>query len=261
MKQALNFTFTCFIGVLVSTNSAFAQDEAPKIRQAENCFKVGWISDKLGKFAALKPEKTDTVGVSPSAHLKLEDKSQHYPERYFIKDQGVETDLTIAPDGQLLGFEKLSSASKDVEFCHYDPKRAGQPFDADGISLDINTDIQFHNHSGTHSLVEIRDGLKDGKSHYKKTAGAMAILVPKMSHIMIKYDDKTQPLEFTALKGDIELTDRVQIVYCVLPMINVKDLEDMGADNIRISGGDYRLLPVPSLAAMKRFEGCGEGEG
>jgi len=262
MKPILYLALCC---LSITGSYAPAQAADPNIRKAENCFKVGWLSEKLSKLTKLKPNKTDIVGVSPTAHVKLDDRSQpyprHHPKRYFIKDRGVETDLPIAPDGQLLGFEKLSGSSKDVELCHYDPKRAGLPFDADGISLDINTDIQFHNQSGTHSLDEIKDGLKDGKSHYKKTAGAMAMFVPKMSHIMIKYDDETQPLEFTALKDDVPLTAPVQIVYCVLPMIRVKDLERIGADRIRISGGPYRLLPVPGLAAMKRFEGCGEDEG
>ena len=258
MKQVLTLTLTSLVGAIVCSGTATAKEEASKIREAENCIKVGWISEKLQKFAELKPEKTDTVGVTPTAQLKLEESSEPYPERYFIKDQGVETDLPIAPDGQLLGFEKLRHASQDVELCHYDPHRAGLPFDADGVSLGMNTDVQFHNQSGLHSLAEIKDGLKDGKSHYKKSAGALAIFVPKMSHVMIKYDDETQPLEFTPMKGETELMDPVEIIYCVLPMIKVKDLEGIGADSLRILGGPYRLLPVPGLAAMKRFEGCGD---
>jgi len=258
MKQVLLLTLTGFLGEAVLSSAALAQETVPKIRKAENCFPAGWISEKLGKFAELKPEKKDTVGVTPTAYLKLEDSSQPYPERYFIKDQGVETDLPIAPDGRLIGFEKLRYASEAVELCHYDPKRAGLAFDADGISLEINTDVQFHSKSGRHHLDEIKDGLKDGKSHYKKLAGALSIFVPKMSHVMIKYDDKNQPLKFVAMTGDVELTGTVEVVYCDLPMIKVKDLERIGADRLKILGGSYRLLPVPSLSAMKRFEGCDE---
>lgn len=258
MKYIIKLSAACLFGAFITSTTALAEEDASNIRKAENCAEVGWIAEKLQKFAELKPGKTDTVGVSPMAHLKLADGPQNYPERYFIKDQGVETELPIDPTGQLLGFEKLGSGSDAVELCHYDPKRAGLAFDADGISLDINTDVQFHNKSGRHDLSEIKDGLKDGRSHYKKTAGALSVFVPKMSHVMVKYDDETQPLDFAAMKGDVELTGIVSIVHCVLPMIKVKDLEAIGADSLEISGGPYRLLPVPGLAAMKRFEGCGD---
>ena len=258
MKQISNFILAACVGMAVSSGFAFAKDDAPKIRKAENCFKAGWISKKLRKLAKLKADKTDIVGVAPTAQLILEDKSQHFADRFFIKEHGEETNLIIASDGQLLGFETLQDYSDDVELCHVDLRRAGLPFDADGISLDVNTDIQFHNQSGLHSLDEINDGLKDGKSHYKKMAGAMSVFVPNMSHVMVKYADAAQPLDFTAMKGGVALDEPIEIVYCDLPMIKVKDLEAIGADSLRILGGPYRLLPVPSLAAMKRFEGCGD---
>ena len=88
--------------------------------------------------------------------------------------------------------------------------------------------------------------------------GAMSVFVPNMSHVMVKYDDAAQPLDFTAMKAGVALAEPIEIVYCDLPMIKVKDLEAIGADSLRILGGPYRLLPVPSLAAMKRFEGCGD---
>lgn len=259
MKPLLYFALMC-LG-LTASSYALAQASDPKIREAENCFYVGWVSSKLRKLATLKPEKTDTVGVSPSAQFILDDSNQHYPERVYIKDQGEQTEFSVSLDGRLLGFEKISEASDDVEFCHYDPKRAGLPFDADGIKLNINTEIQFHNQSGAHSLDEIKDGLKDGRSHYKKIAGALAIIVPKMSHIMIEYEDETLALDFTAFKDSTPLTETVPVIFCGSPMIKVKDLEDIGADHIVISGGDYTLLPVPGLAAMKRFQGCDDNEG
>ena len=259
MKPLLYFALMC-LG-LTESSYALAQTSDPKIREAENCFDVGWVSSKLRKLATLKPEKTDTVGVSPSAQFILDDSTQHYPERVYIKDQGEQTEFPVSLDGRLLGFEKISGTSDDVEFCHYDPKRAGLPFDADGIKLNINTEIQFHNQSGAHSLDEIKDGLKDGGSHYKKIAGALAMIVPEMSHIMIEYEDESQALDFTAFKDSTPFVETVPVIFCGSPMIKVKDLEDIGADHIVISGGDYRLLPVPGLAAMKRFQGCGDNEG
>jgi len=90
----------------------------------------------------------------------------------------------------------------------------------------MNTDIQFHNQSGLHSLDEINDGLS-----------AMSVFVPNMSHVMVKYDDAAQPLDFTAMKGGVALDEPIEIVYCDLPMIKVKDLEAIGADSLRILGG------------------------
>ena len=259
MKPFLSLALCCLS--LSITSHALAKDSDPKIRQAENCFDAGWVSDKLRKLATLKADKTDTVGVSPSAQFILDDNTQHYPERSWMKDQGKLTELPIAPDGRLIGFEKMSVASDDVELCHSDPKRAGLPFDADGIRLNINTEIRFHNQSGTHSLSEINDGLKDGRSHYKKIAGALAIVVPKMSHIMIEYEDETKALDFTPMKDGVALTQTVPTVYCVSPMIKVKDLEDIGADSLIISGGDYTLLPALGVAGMKRFVGCDDNDG
>ena len=259
MKPLLYFALMC-LG-LSASSYALAKTSDPKIREAENCFDAGWVSSKLRKLATLNADKTDTVGVSPSARYILDGSTQHYPERVYIKDQGEQTEFPVSLDGRLLGFEKISSASDDVEFCHYDPKRAGLPFDADGIKLNINTEIQFHNQSGAHSLDEIKDGLKDGRSHYKKIAGALSIVVPKMSHIMIEYEDETLALDFTAMKSGTPLTKPVPVIFCGSPMIKVKDLEDIGADGIIISGGDYTLLPVPGLAAMKRFQGCDDNEG
>ena len=259
MKPLLYFALMC-LG-LTASSYAFAQASDPKIREAENCFDAGWVSKKLRKLATLNSDKTDTVGVSPSAQYILDGSTQHYPERVYIKDQGEQTEFPVSPDGWLIGFEKISGASDEVEFCHYDPKRAGRPFNADGIKLNINTEIQFHNQSGAHSLDEIKDGLKDGRSHYKKIAGALAIVVPKMNHIMIEYKDETLALDFTAMKNGTPLTETVPVIFCESPMIKVKDLEDIGADRIIISGGDYTLLPVPGLAAMKRFQGCDDNEG
>ena len=232
MKPLLYIALSCLS--LSVSNHAFAKDADSKIRQDENCFDAGWVSSKLRKLATLKAEKTDTVGVSPSAQYILDDNTQHYPERVFMKDQGEQTEFPITPNGRLIGFEKISGASNDVKFCHYDPKRTGLPFDADGITLDINTSIQFHNQSGEHRLGDIKDGLKDGRSHYKKLAGALAIVVPKMSHIMIEYEDETKALDFTPMKDGAALNETVPIVYCEHPMIKVKDLEDIGLSLIHI---------------------------
>jgi len=81
-----------------------------------------------------------------------------------------------------------------------------------------------------------------------------------MSHIMIEYKDEVKALDFTPMKDGVALIETVPIVYCVSPMIKVKDLEDIGADSIIISGGDYTLLPVPGLVAMKRFQGCNDND-
>ena len=82
-----------------------------------------------------------------------------------------------------------------------------------------------------------------------------------MSHIMIEYEDETKALDFTPMKDGVALTQTVPTVYCVSPMIKVKDLEDIGADSLIISGGDYTLLPALGVAGMKRFVGCDDNDG
>ena len=78
---------------------------------------------------------------------------------------------------------------------------------------------------------------------------------------MIEYEDETKALDFTAFKGSNKLPTPTPVIFCRRPMIKVKDLDDIGADHIKISGGDYTLLPVPGLAGMKRFAGCDKEEG
>ena len=259
MKKVSYISLSCLCA-LAAVNSALAEDKTVKIRDAENCFNVDWVPEYGRKFAKLKPDRIDTVSVFPVGFVRLENSGEHYPDRYFIRDRSAEIDLAIGADGQLIGLEKLLEATDTVELCHADPKRAGLPFDADGISLDMDMEIQFINRSGVHKMEELRDGLADGKPHYKKAAGVLSFLVPKMSHVMIKPVDQEASVQFAAMRGQTKIDLPEPIMFCGLPMIKYQDLKDLGADRLEITNGAYRLMPVPGLAMMKRFAGCDQDE-
>ena len=100
-------------------------------------------------------------------------------------------------------------------------------------------------------MAEISDGVKDGKSHYKKSVGgAAAIFVPKMTHIAITYQvpDAT-PNVSAVING--ETTPVALEAYGDMWVIDVDALEDSAAETISIAGGPYELYPVPSIQKME----------
>ena len=250
--------------ILAMTSPAFADDSAndsePKLRGDEQCFPFGGAVKQFNKFSNLKPEKRDTVGLAPAAKLTVKEEGEAYPERLFIRDNGVETDLIIDADGHVTNFGLIFEASEDVSLCAYDPSRAGTPVEDDSISFSMDMDIQYLENTGYHDLATLKDGLKDGKSHYKKMAGAMSFMVPKMSYVMIAYDAEDTPAQFKAVKDGIEIDVPTPDLFCDEPMISIETLEDMGADGLKVMGGTYKLMPTPSPKMLAKFARCSDDE-
>ena len=100
-------------------------------------------------------------------------------------------------------------------------------------------------------MAEISDGVKDGKSHYKKhLGGSAALFVPKMTHIAITYQVPDVTPNVSAII-DGETTPVTPEPYGDMWVIDVDALEDSEVETIRIEGGPYELYPVPSIKKME----------
>lgn len=180
------------------------------------------------------------------------------PERLFLRENGAENNFTLDGEGKVTDFKKIATASKSAELCSEDPSREGTPR-GEGIGFSIDNDVQFLKNTGYHDLATLKDGLKDGKSHYKKMAPApIRMMMPKMSHVMINYELEDTVHQFSAMKGQTPLAGLVSDQHCGQTIIKIEDLEALGGDGLQISGGAYTLSPVPNKKALQKFTECGD---
>lgn len=259
---------TLWGGILIAllfTATAYAADEktadkAPKLRKAESCFPAKGLVKHLRKFSGLKAEKRDTVGMIPTAKFEILDGGA-MPERFYSKDEAAEFDFTIDSDGTVTDFAKIEEVSEGAELCIFDPSRAGTPADGRAAKFDIDMDVQFLENTGYHDMATLKDGLKDGKSFYKKMMpGPMRLMVPKLTHVMVTYDNEDTPAQFSAMNGQVPLAGLASEEYCEQTIINVEDIEDMGGDGLQVTGGAYMLLPVPNAKTLAKFAKCKDEE-
>jgi len=248
-------------GLLISM-PALAEDKedtAPKLRELVNCFPAKDIMKFVSKFQNIDAEKRDTVDMIFSAKFKANDGGV-LPERIFIRDNGVEQNFKLAPDGEVPDFKNIGTASEAAELCSEDPSREGTP-QGEGLNFSISSDVHFLTNTGYHDMASLEDGLKDGKSHYKKMVpGPMRMLVPSLKYVMIEYETEDTPPQYSAMKGDTPVEGLDHVTFCELPIIKVKDLEDLGADGLKVMGGAYKLSPVPGVKTLAKFSECSKDE-
>jgi len=246
------------IGMFLS-NPAFAEDKedtAPILRELVNCFPTKSITEFVSKFQNIDADKRDTVDMLFKAKFNIKDGGV-LPTRIFMRDQGTETDLTLDAEGNVPDFINIGKASETTELCSEDPSRVGTVRGGDDLSFRIDNDVHFLTNTGYHDLATLKDGLKDGKVHYKKMVpGAMRMLVPTLKYVMIEYDVEDTPPQYSAAKGETSLEGLEHVTFCELAMIKVKDLEKLGADGLKVMGGSYNLTPVPGVKTLARFTEC-----
>ncbi|MEP3889506.1 MAG: hypothetical protein ABJN69_03505 [Hellea sp.] len=248
-----------FAGLLVSA-PAFADDkaEAPALRERINCFPAKNITKMVKKFQKIDADKRDTVDMIFDAKFKANDGGV-LPERIFMREAGAEENFTLNADGGVPDFGRIGSVSEDAKLCSEDPSREGTPR-GEGLNFSINSNVYFLESTGYHDMATIKDGLKDGKTHYKKMVpGPMRMLVPKLTYVMIEYDEEKTTPQFTAMKGQAPIDGLDHVIFCNSAMINIKDMEALGADGLKVMGGAYNLTPVPGPKTLAKFTGC-EGE-
>ena len=246
------------MGMLINA-PAFAQDkveEAPKLRELVTCFPAKGIAQFVSKFQNIDADKRDTVDMLFEAKFNVKDGGV-MPSRIFMRDQGVESDFVLDAEGHVPDFINIAKTSETAELCIEDPSRVGTPRGGDDMSFSLDNDVHFLTNSGYHDMATLKDGLKDGKTHYKKMVpGAIRMLVPNLKYVMIEYEVEDTVPQYSAMKGQTALEGLDHVTFCDLPMIKVKDIESLGADGLKVTGGAYKLTPVPGVKTLARFTEC-----
>jgi hypothetical protein len=238
---------------------AQAEDKVPPLRERINCFPAKNITKFVSKFENMDAEKRDIVDMRFEAKFEAKDGGV-LPERIFMRENGTETDFTLEADGTVPDFNKIGAASDDAELCSEDPSREGTPRGND-LSFSIENNVHFHDRSGYHTLAAMKEGLKDGKSHYKKMVPApMRMIVPKLSYVMIEYDTENTTPQYSAMSGDAPIEGLTHETFCNTAMIKIKDFEVLGGDGLKVMGGPYNLTPVPGPKTLAKFAGCSDDE-
>ena len=211
---------------------------------AETCFPVERALGHIQDAGSLDADRRDTVDTFIEAYFVEVEKRSH-PMKLYLKYDEIRDNFVLSESGEIEGFHhKIFNAPLNTKICGISRK--------DGkIGLGISTFVRFKNQSGTHTLSEILDGARDGKSHHKKNiGGAKALFVPKMTHIAIIYDDADATLNVSAIANGESVQVEAES-YGEMWVINAETLEDSNVETLTIGGGVYELFPVPSIKKMK----------
>lgn len=259
MKHMLTLSAAA-LTVLLSAVSVQANDEdadasTPKPLGEEACFPADGILETLAKFDSLKAKRRDTVGPEIAIQLDFDD-GELPPQQVEIRDEDLVVPITFDDDYRSVGLtDHLRAVDEGAELCVVDPDRAGRMPSDRGYRFDIGMGVRFKDASGTHSLETIEDGLKDGRSHYKKMVGAMGFMVPKFDHIAVAGRDETSPPQIWATANGADLGEPTSELYDGARMVHINTLKEMGADGIRIDAGYYRISPSPDAKTVAKFSG------
>lgn len=236
--------------VTAGNSTAFA-NEMPI---SEKCFPIERAQSVTHKFAKMKDSRRDTVDTKLTAYF-VNMEARTTPPTLYLKDGDTRQDFTITADGEVTGFAAaVNTARSSAQVC-------GNAQEDGKLGMGMGTDVSFIDRTGPFTLDVLRDGLDDGKSHYKKSVpGPLAMFVPQMTHVMVTYDPLDTPADIVAVvKG--EAVSDVQIEpFGKAYVIALNTLENMGAEALSVRGGTFTLSPVPSIKAMKSL-GFGPDEG
>jgi len=252
--RLLTATITGIILSLAFMGSSLADDG--DVRKLIECSPGKNLAKLAGNLSELKADRLDTINTNPSFTLEPTDGGV-MPVRIFVRHGEIETDLQQVDDGEFLNVMPLFLGQEKAELCIEDPSRVGQVKEKDGaFEFSMAFNMNFLHTSGSYSLDELKDGLKDGKAALKKMVpGPVALVLPKMSHVYVEYDDETARPEFSAIKdgNKIEALDFVQLGKAY--MIAMEDLKDMKIDSLEIKGGAHTVSPSLSPKRMAKIMG------
>lgn len=237
-----------------------SQDLSQDLNDGVKCKPVKSIIKRMRKLEGMDADIVDTVTTSSVMSIKTKDEGP-LPDAVFFRNKGVKTAFTIADDGKITDFKKIAFFDKKGEFCIQDKRYFGKTKEqTKGIfSVSLSLDVAFKDAKGLHTLDKIRDGLKDGKSHYKKMFPTpLKLMIPKMTHIGVAYKDnengrERKDPEIFAVLDDMNLSGLQMEYFSAMYIIAVEDLQTLGADSLKITGGDYTLYPLPGIEKMKKF--------
>ena len=227
------------LAVFITAGVTYAQESL----MANTCFPIEQASVRL-KAASLKPDRRDTVDSFLEAHF-VDVKKRSLPMNLYLKYDETRDGFVVSDSGEIEDFHtKVLGASSEAKIC-------GPTQEGGKIGIVMSPSVRFKNRSGTHTMTEISDGVRDGKSHHKKNlGGAMALFVPKMTHIAIVYDEVETIPNVSAVINSLSVPVELEF-YGEMLVIDVEALEDSDAESIIVGGGPYELFPVPSIKKMK----------
>jgi len=246
------------------------------VRGETYCFPAKHAVKTMAQLATINPEDKDVVEIVVSPRFLIYD-GGNLPDRYYLKTppntKFVKTDaeliaaplgtvdFTILPDGSVPDFvEKIELSSAKSDICIDDKARIGLSEDDESLYFEMGLTPYFKNKSGHHDIAELKRGIKDGKTQYKKMVpGALRAFMPDTDYLHIKYEDTSTPSLVTAYIGDTTFDIHTDF-YNQGHVFSAKDLIAQKVDRIEIKGGGYKLSPVPSIKTMKRF-GIGKPRG
>ena len=259
MRYISGLSLTAALFFSASIGYADDEEEAVELREETTCFSVEGIADFMKRFDKLDESRTDTIHAIFQANLDVRDDGG-FPDRFYLKSGDEENNLSFDDEGNIQEFTSLVKAAPEgTEICMQDKARAGTPVDQPGAVFNLPVSIRMKNQSGTYDIAELQDGLKDGKSFYKKmVGGAVALLVPKMTHLVVAYEDEATPLEFTVFNGDEPIAAPEAEAFNGGHVIRFKDLKKAGVTTLKVSGGAHHISPAPSVKTMKKFGIGGE---
>ncbi|MGB3456124.1 MAG: hypothetical protein WBA35_07165 [Litorimonas sp.] len=247
---------------LLSAAPAWAEEAAeaskpmePKPMEEEFCIGAAGFVEWFDTFAGLKPSRLDTVGAEMVMRFDF-DPDEAPPERVELREGNTVRVLPFEEDGvRILLTEIVPGLPEAAQICVVDPDRAGRMHATRGYRFGFGSGVRYRSRSGTHDLAELEDGLKDGRAHYRKMAGAMGFMVPKFDHVAVAGNDPDAPPLLFATRGGQDLGALEGELLSGGRIVPMEALEALGADGVRVEDRPYRLSPSPSPKMVRRFMG------
>lgn len=248
---------TSLIALSTSLIGAPAHGQADDIRGEVFCFPAKKVPKLVRKLGEVKESRRDIVDVGLMPRFLIKDGGD-WPKRFFIRTKSKDIAIPIEkPSGLTPDFIAVAKDNKDGDVCVEDEARALRPKNDEGLYFEMGLAPLFHNKSGVHTMAELKEGTKDGKSFYKKMVpSALALVMPDTKYLAVRYDDFRQDATICARIGDEEVVLETQR-FKDLHTVSLEQLESLNASALVIKGGPYQLQPTVSPKLMKRF-GWGE---
>jgi len=254
MRRLASLSLCSVLSLSVFTVSADESEEPVELREETRCFQAEGLINFIKRFDDLDESRTDTLHAVFEAKIEIRDEGE-FPDSLYIKSGDQKTNMVLDDEGLIDGFETaIMAAEPESEICIQDKARAGTPVNQAGAVFNMPLSIRMKNTSGRYDMAELQDGLKDGKAFYKKmVGGAYALLVPKMTHLIVAYNEDDVPLNLSVFNNDAPIATPEAEPFNGAHVIRFKDLKKLGATHIEITGGPHRISPAPSVKTMKKF--------
>lgn len=250
----MKYTILPFVVALLWVMSGNAFANSQKLRGETFCFPAKQIPKLVSEVAEVKAKRRNIVDVRLQPRFVVKDDGV-WPDRFYLaKDGEVVIDLPFSREtGAVPTFIEAAIARPDTDICVDDPTRADRPENDEGLYFEMGLSPLFKSTPGEHSVVELEEGARDGKTFYKKMLpGAFAIFMPDTDYFAIRMIDRKTMPTVTALTGGLRKKLKLE-AFKDMWVVSLDMIEGMGADRIIIGGGAYDLQPVPSPKTMRKF--------